>query len=102
TDPSVAYDARHNVWMVSTLALVNTASGPTGKAALTSRSTNGGSTWLNPVTTASAGRRNDFDKNWIVCDNTVSSPFYGSCSTPLDDVAGGAVPKLGYLGGGHA
>src|SRR5207253_2474903 len=42
TDPSVAYDARHNVWMVSALALTNTASGPTGSAVLTSRSTDGG------------------------------------------------------------
>ena len=44
TDPSVAYDARHNVWMVSTLALTDT-SGVSGKAVLTSRSTDGGLTW---------------------------------------------------------
>jgi hypothetical protein len=47
TDPSVAYDARHNVWLVSTLALVDTPSGPSGRAVLTSRSTNGGLTWGN-------------------------------------------------------
>src|ERR687884_1291158 len=35
TDPSVAYDARHNVWLISTLAL---DASPSGKAVLTSRS----------------------------------------------------------------
>ena len=29
SDPSVAYDARHNVWMVSSLAIVNLAGGGT-------------------------------------------------------------------------
>src|SRR5919197_1276617 len=52
TDPSVAYDARHGVWLASTLALRNTSSGPSGVAVLTSRSTNGGLTWSNPVVTA--------------------------------------------------
>jgi hypothetical protein len=96
TDPSVAFDARHNVWMVSTLALTNGASGPTGTAVLTSRSTNGGLTWGNPVTTAAAGRRNDFDKNWIACDNTATSPFYGSCYTQFDDFGNGNALKMYY------
>jgi hypothetical protein len=96
TDPSVAYDARHGVWMVSTLALVDTASGPSGVAVLTSRSTNGGTTWGNPVVTAAAARRQDFDKNWITCDNTVSSPFYGSCYTQFDDFGSGNALKMSY------
>jgi hypothetical protein len=49
---------------------------------VTSRSTDGGLTWGNPFTTAT-GR--DLDKNWIVCDNTASSPFYGNCYTQWDD-----------------
>jgi len=85
TDPSVAYDAAHNVWLISSLALVDTPSGPSGKAVLTSRSTNGGITWGDPVNTAIARRGEDFDKNWIVCDNTPTSPFYGSCYTQFDD-----------------
>ncbi|MGH8880533.1 MAG: sialidase family protein, partial [Stackebrandtia sp.] len=85
SDPSVAYDARHNVWMVSSLAIVNLAGGGTnGRAVLTSRSTDGGLTWGPPVTTALAGRRNDFDKNWIVCDNISASQFYGNCYTTYD------------------
>jgi hypothetical protein len=96
TDPAVAYDARHNVWMISSLALVNTPSGPSGKAVLTSRSTDGGLTWGNPVNTAVAARNQDFDKNWIVCDNTSTSPFYGSCYTQFDDFGNGNALKMYY------
>ena len=73
----MAYDAKHNVWLISSLAIVDTPSGTLGQAVLTSRSTDGGLTWGNPVNTAVAGRREDLDKNWIVCDNTPTSPFYG-------------------------
>jgi hypothetical protein len=92
SDPSVAYDARHNVWLVSSLALLGTS----GAAVLTSRSTNGGLTWSSPVTTAAAGRREDLDKNWIVCDNTPTSPFYGSCYTQFDDFGHGNALKMSY------
>ena len=85
SDPAVAYDARHDVWLVSSLALRETLSGPSGAAVLTSRSTDGGLTWGDPVNTALAGPGQDLDKNWIVCDNTPSSPFYGSCYTQYDD-----------------
>lgn len=76
SDPVVAFDSRHNVWMISSLGL----SGPGGNAVLTSRSTNGGLTWGNPVTTATGS----LDKNWIVCDNGTVSPFFGNCYTQYD------------------
>ena len=81
TDASVAYDARHNVWLISSLTLLE-AGGVHGNAVVTSRSTDGGLTWSSPVTTATGG---DLDKNWIVCDNTATSPFYGHCYTQWDD-----------------
>src|SRR5256714_1086207 len=58
TDPSVAYDARHNVWLVSTLALTDT-SGVLGKAVLTSRSTNGGLSFGNAFTIPSISAATD-------------------------------------------
>jgi len=85
TDASVAYDARDNVWLVSSLTLLE-AGGVHGNAVVTSRSTDGGLTWSNPVTTATGG---DLDKNWIVCDNTPTSPFYGHCYTQWDDHGAG-------------
>lgn len=81
SDASVAYDARHNVWLISTLPLLESG-GVHAPAVLTSRSTNGGASFANPVVTASGG---DLDKNWIVCDNTATSPFYGHCYTEWDD-----------------
>jgi len=86
TDPSVAYDAQDNVWLISTLALDASVN---GAAVLTSRSTDGGLTWGNPVTTAAVGLGQDFDKNWIACDNTATSPFYGNCYTEWDDYGAG-------------
>jgi len=89
SDPSVAFDARHNVWLISSLPLLNTATSPLGAAVLVSRSTNGGLSWGNPVTIASATGGSDLDKNWSVCDNTPSSPFFGSCYTEYDDFGNG-------------
>src|SRR4051794_5740012 len=84
TDASVAYDAKHGVWLISSLTL-REAGGVHGNAVVTSRSTDG-LTWSNPVTTATGG---DPDKNWIVCDNTASSPLYGNCYTERDDHGNG-------------
>jgi hypothetical protein len=113
TDPAVAYDAAHDVWMVNILAMTGT----TGKAILVNRSTNGGITFGGPVTVATAPAGGFYDKNWIACDNTPASPHYGSCYTEWDDAAAGgqlhvarstnggltwaaaAVPGAGVVGG---
>jgi Ca2+-binding RTX toxin-like protein len=75
SDPVVAYDASHATWLISTLALA----GSTTRLAI-NRSADG-FTWSNAV--AAAEERVDegiaFDKNWIECDNTVTSTFYGRC-----------------------
>jgi hypothetical protein len=59
--------------------------GASAPAVLTSRSTNGGLTFGAPVTTAAYVAGTSYDKNWIVCDNTSTSPFYGTCYTTWDD-----------------
>jgi hypothetical protein len=90
TDASVAYDAKHNAWLVSSLTLLE-AGGVHGNAVVTSRSTDGGHSWGAPFTTATGG---DLDKNWIVCDNTASSAFYGHCYTQWDDHGNGNLLKM--------
>jgi len=99
SDPAVAYDARHNVWMVSSLALDASVS---GVAVIVSRSLNGGATWLNPNNVAVVGTGQDFDKNWTVCDNTPTSPWYGSCYTTWDDFGHGNRLKIAYSRDGGA
>ena len=94
TDPAVAYDSVHNVWFVSTLGLVQKGRKLTGRAVLVSRSTNGGLTWGNPVVVATATKSQDFDKNWITCDNNTSSPFKGHCYVTFDDFGHGDLLKF--------
>ena len=89
SDPSVAYDAKHGVWMISSLPLLPSIASPT---VLVSRSTNGGTKWGKPVTIPQpAGVAVDLDKNWTACDSWPSSPFYGNCYTEFDNFAQGDV-----------
>jgi hypothetical protein len=93
SDPSVAYDAAHNVWLIASLPLTSGA----GSAVVVNRSTDGGATWGNPVSVAQAGTGNagtSLDKNWIACDNTASSPFYGRCYVEWDDNGNGNRIKM--------
>jgi len=84
-DPSVAYDAKHGQWLISTLPLagLNSGSGLIGDVAV-SRSPDG-LTWGKPII---VDKTHLDDKNWTVCDNTTSSPFYGNCYTEWDQAYG--------------
>jgi hypothetical protein len=88
TDPAVAYDAQDNVWMISSLVLTESG-GVRGVGIYTSRSTDGGLTWGTPVAIPNNAGMISPDKNWIVCDNTATSPFYGNCYTEWDDNGAG-------------
>jgi BNR repeat-like domain len=81
SDPSIAYDAKDNVWIVSYLGATDAETPPVD--VLVSRSTDGGLTWGKPVVVAATGAF--YDKNWTVCDDTASSPFYGHCYTEFDN-----------------
>jgi len=85
SDPAVAYDAKHGVWMISSLPLVglNENSGKIGDVAV-SRSTDG-IHWGSPVIVDDSQLD---DKDWIVCDNTSTSPYYGNCYTEWDQAFG--------------
>jgi hypothetical protein len=80
SDPVVAYDAKHAVWMVASLPLSSTLHTP---AVVVSRSTDGGSTWQNPVDVDDTAQSSD--KNWIVCDSWAGSPHFGNCYMEWDD-----------------
>jgi len=78
------------VWLISSLTLLE-AGGVHGNSVVTSRSTDGGLTWSNPFTTATGS---DLDKNWIACDNTATSPFYGHCYTEWDNHGAGNLLQM--------
>jgi len=83
-DPSVAYDAKHGQWLISTLPLAGlSCCNAIGDVAV-SRSTDG-LTWGNPII---IDKTHLDDKNWTVCDNTSTSPFYGNCYTEWDQAFG--------------
>jgi hypothetical protein len=87
SDPSVAYDAAHGVWMISSIPLLPTLVVPT---VFISRSTDDGRTWGSPISMPPpASRAVNLDKNWTVCDNHAGSPFFGHCYTELDNFAQG-------------
>jgi hypothetical protein len=81
SDPSVAYDARHGRWLVASLALEGTG----GAGVLVSAGPDGLS-WSPPVAvTTQSGP----DKDWIACDDSVTSPDYGNCYVQWDNNAQG-------------
>ncbi len=96
TDPSVAYDAKDNVWLINSLGLTQSGSTILGAADVVNRSTNGGLTWSNPVTIRAVSGSQNFDKNWIVCDDTATSPFYGRCYAEFDDNGNGNALEMSY------
>ena len=86
SDPSIAYDPEHDVWIAVTLAVIN---GGVGQDVLASRSTDGGLTFGNPVTVADAGGSDFFDKSWVTCDTWASSPNFGNCYVEFDNAFNG-------------
>src|ERR1700678_546278 len=83
-DPSVAYDAKHGEWLISTLPLKNQEnSGTIGDVAV-SRSADG-IHWGKPVIIDNTELD---DKNWTTCDNFPKSPYYGNCYTEWDQAYG--------------
>jgi hypothetical protein len=54
-----------------------------------SLSTDGGATFGAPVQIPPPARKVNLDKNWTVCDNHPSSPFYGHCYTEFDNFGEG-------------
>jgi hypothetical protein len=87
SDPAVAFDAMHNVWLISSIPLEPNLVVPT---VFTSRSVDGGATWSGPVSMPPpVANKVNLDKNWIVCDNTPTSPFFGHCYTEFDNFGQG-------------
>ncbi|GAC1555467.1 MAG: sialidase family protein [Ktedonobacteraceae bacterium] len=93
SDPTVAYDTAHKHWIITSLAISNVNGSPVGVAVIVSISSDGGLTWNPPVVVANANG-GFFDKDWIVCDNTATSPFYGHCYIEWDITSSGNLVQM--------
>jgi len=82
SDTAVIYNAAFGLWLVVSLPV----GGPA--AIFVSRSADG-LNWDFPITVATGGGFSSFDKPWITCDNSDSSPFFGNCYTEWDEVSEG-------------
>ena len=96
SDPAVAYDAKHGVWLISSLPLNGSGQSVSGVATVVNRSTDGGATWGNPVVVHAVTGGENLDKDWIACDDTATSPFYGRCYVEFDDNGAGNLLRMYY------
>ena len=81
SDPSVAYDAAHGTWLIAALGVRRNE-----LDILLSRSPDGVA-WsaARTIVSPSPGQEG-FDKEWIACDNWMTSPFRGRCYLSYLDV----------------
>ena len=101
SDPSVAYDAAHATWIIASLAETGSGAALATPAVIVNLSTDGGSSWSKPIKVISGGST-FYDKDWIVCDSTPASRFYGHCYVEWDDDnKGGLILMSTSTNGGH-
>jgi hypothetical protein len=74
SDPVLAYDSKHGVWLANTLAIAP------GVTRLTIHRSRDGVAWTGPLDAARSTTANlAYDKDWLTCDNGPASPFHGRC-----------------------
>ena len=79
SDPSVVYDAAHSVWLITSLGISDAQDNTT----LLVSSSADGITWSKPVV---ANNNSSYaDKDWITCDNSSTSKYYGNCYIEWED-----------------
>lgn len=93
SDPSVAFDAAHGVWLIASLGLA-----ADHFEFLVSRSSDAVH-WTLPVV-ARRSLSGSLDKEWIACDNWSSSPNRGRCYLSYLDVGTGFIATQTSLDGG--
>ncbi len=101
SDPSVAYDAAHATWIISSLAVMGSGITLASPAVIVNLSTDGGLSWGRPIKVVNGGST-FYDKDWITCDSTSASKFYGHCYAEWDDDnKGGLILISTSTDGGH-
>jgi len=94
SDPSVAYDRSHGVWLAVSLVFGNE-----GSSLRVNRSRDG-LHWGTPVTAVRTSPGLGQDKEWITCDDWPRSPFFGRCYVSYSDVISEQVVTQSSADGG--
>ncbi len=81
----VVYDQAHHTWLASVLVAKTTFENSSGSSAIVVSRSFDGLNWSLPVLVAASGATDYFDKDWIVCDNHLISPYYGRCYEQWDN-----------------
>jgi hypothetical protein len=96
SDSVVAYDVAHHTWLISALAAKTTFDGVEGSTAVVVSRSSNGLIWSKPVIVAASGSNDNFDKDWIVCDEHAASPFSGRCYEEWDNANKSGLIMMSY------
>jgi len=98
SDPTIAYNARFKEWIAAGLDCTNQ-----GTPSVSVNISHDGTHWAAPVIVAHIKAGQAYDKDWITCDNTHASRFYGNCYTEWDVPSNGGdvVMSTSQDGGQH-
>jgi hypothetical protein len=86
-DSVVAYDVAHHVWLIASVPATTQFEGTVGTTSVVVSRSSDGLHWSNPVVVAAPSTTQQFDKDWIVCDEHPTSRFFGRCYAQWDDAA---------------
>jgi hypothetical protein len=94
SDTVTAYDARYDVWLVSTLGISGNSAVPgvminRGTVNFATKDVDWGPPICQHVTSTAPGAADSPDKNWITCDNWPTSKGYGNCYVEWDNNGNG-------------
>jgi len=80
SDPSVAFDRRHGVWLAVSLVFSSTSS------SISVNRSSDGRHWGGPIKAVSTSPGLGQDKEWVACDDWPQSPHFGTCYLSYSDV----------------
>ncbi len=95
SDPSIAYDRKHGVWLAVSLVF-----GAGGSKLAVNRSADT-KHWSAPVTATATSPQIGQDKEWITCDDWPQSPHFGNCYLSYSDTLGEQVVVQTSTDGGR-
>ena len=93
SDPTIAFDAEHQVWLATSLGIAS------GRFELLVSRSPDGIAWSPPLAARQAGA-GSLDKEWLACDNWVSSPNRGRCYLSYLDTSTGIIVTQTTTDGG--